>query len=70
MSITGLRQQVDINYLFTSGNEFNHLLESSGSVLIQGNLHHIGSSVVDEFGALVIGRELQQLLTQVIAKWI
>jgi hypothetical protein len=55
-------------YLFTTGDEFNHLLQSTGTMLISSNVNHGGSSVVDENRALVFGCKLKNLLAEVVAK--
>jgi len=55
-------------YLFMSGDEFNHLLQSAGSMLIKRNLDHLRSSVVNEDRTLFIIREFQQFLTEIVAK--
>lgn len=56
--------------LLLCGNEFNHLLQCSSSMLVQRDLDHLRSSVVDKRCTLLIVGELQQFLTQVISKGI
>jgi hypothetical protein len=55
-------------YLFTVGDVFNHLLQSTSTVLIGRNVNHRGSSIVNENRALLFGRKLKNLLTEVVAK--
>lgn len=39
-------------------------------MLVERDLDHLGSSVVNQSGALFIVGILQQLLAQIVAKWI
>jgi hypothetical protein len=52
------------------GEKFNHLLESSSSVLIEGDLNQLRRGVFDESSALLIVRIFKQLLAEIIAEWI
>jgi hypothetical protein len=54
--------------LLRSRNEFDHLLQSAGTVLVERNLDHGGCGCADENGALVIVGVLEQLLTEVVAE--
>ena len=58
----------DCLYLLASRNEFYHLLQCPSPMLIKCNLHHLWRSVVDQDGSLFIVGELEQFLTQIIAK--
>lgn len=39
-------------------------------MLVESNLDHLWCRIIDQNSALIIIRELEQLLTKVIAKWI
>ena len=56
--------------LFRSRNELNHLLQSTGSMLVKGNLDQLRGGVVDKCGALLIIGKLKKLLAQVVAEGI
>jgi hypothetical protein len=55
-------------YLLASGKKFDHLLQSSGTMLIQSDVHQTRSGSIDKYGTLLMVRELQKLLTEIIAK--
>src|ERR1700712_1048602 len=59
----------DLN-LLRSGNEFNHLLESSGSMLVKGYANQVNSSILDEDCTLIVVALLKKLLAEVIPKGI
>lgn len=46
----------------------NHLLQSSSSMLVLGNVDHVRGSVVDENGALLGSAMLQELLAQIVSE--
>jgi hypothetical protein len=48
----------------------NHLLESAGPVLVESNPNHVLRSVLYQNGSLVVVAELEELLAQIITKWI
>lgn len=54
--------------LLGSGDELDHLLESAGTMLVQRDLNKLGSSVVNEGGALLVVGVLKKLLAQVVAE--
>jgi hypothetical protein len=54
--------------LLWSVDEFDHLLKSAGSVLVQRDGDHLRGCVLDEHRALVIIGILEKLLAKVIAK--
>lgn len=51
-----------------SRNRLNHLLQCAGTMSILRNLHHLGGSVLNQHGALIVGTILEKLLAQVITK--
>lgn len=57
-------------YLVRLNDVFNHLLESSGAVLIQGNPNHVRGGIIDQNGVLVRIGVFKKLLDQIVAKWI
>jgi hypothetical protein len=54
--------------LLRRGNVLNHLLESPGSVLVQGNAGHVSGGILDQARALVVVAELKEFLAQIITK--
>jgi hypothetical protein len=54
--------------LLRGRNEFNHLLQSASTVLVERNLDHGGSGCADENSALSIVSVLEQLLAEVVAE--
>lgn len=56
--------------LLRGGDELNHLLQSSRSVLVQGDADQLWCSILDKNGTLLIVAELEKLLTEVVAEWI
>ena len=50
--------------------ELNHLLQSTGPMLVQSDLDHLGSCVGDEHSTLLVVGEFKQLLTQVVSEGI
>lgn len=59
----------DLN-LLRSRDEFDHLLQGAGAVLVEGDLDHRGRSCANENGALIVVGVLEQLLAKVVAKGI
>jgi len=57
-------------HLRWSGDEFDHLLQCSSAVLVQGDVDHVVGSTHDEVLAHVVIRELEELLTEIVAKGI
>jgi hypothetical protein len=62
---TVVRRSCSTN-LLASGNELDHLLEGTGTMLVQRDFDHVWSSVVDESGALIIVAVFEQLLAEVV----
>jgi hypothetical protein len=54
--------------LLRGGDEFNHFLQGSGSMLVQRNLNQARCSRLDEHGTLLIVCELEKPLAEIIAK--
>lgn len=54
--------------LLTGGEKLNHLLQRTGAVLVEGNLHQTRGSRVDEDGTLLVGGELEKLLAEVVTE--
>ena len=54
--------------LFGRADEFDHLLESTGAVAVQCDLHHLWSSSIDQDSTLIVIRELKELLAKVISE--
>lgn len=50
------------------GQEVDHLLNSSGSVHIQGNVDQVLGNRLADDTTLLVGRVLQQLLAKVVAE--
>lgn len=57
----------DLN-LLRSRDELDHLLQSAGTVLVEGDLDHRGSSCANENSTLIIVGVFEQLLTEIVAK--
>ncbi len=55
-------------YLLASGDKFDHLLQCSGSMLIECNFDHLRCRIVDENSSFLVVGVLQELLTEVIAE--
>ena len=54
--------------LLAGGDKFNHLLQSTGAMGIERNVHHFRSGIVDQHRALLVGGVLKQLLAKVVAE--
>ncbi len=54
--------------LLASGDELNHLLQGTRAMLIESNLDHRGSGIVDQDCTLLVGGELEKLLAKIISK--
>ena len=39
-------------------------------MLVERDLDHLWSSIIDQYRTLIVVGEFQQLLTEVVAKWI
>ena len=64
-------ESIDDGLNLTRGrNELNHLLQSSSTVLVESNANKVPGRILNENSSLLIVAVLQQLLTEVIAKWI
>lgn len=63
----GLDDEMD---LLRSVHILNHLLQGTSAMLIQGNADHILRRVLDQDGSLVIIAVLEELLAQIITKWV
>ena len=50
--------------------EFNHLLQRTSSMLVEGNANQVMRCVLDQNSALVIIAVLQQFLAEIVTKWI
>ena len=50
--------------------KFYHLLQSTRTMAVQSDLNHLRSGVVDQDRTLFIIREFEQLLAEIVAKWI
>ena len=57
----------DLN-LLRGRDELDHLLQSAGAMLVEGDLDHGRCSSTDENSALVVVGVLEQLLTEVVAE--
>ena len=55
-------------YLFTSGDELDHLLQSPSTMLIGSNINHGWSSIVDQNGALFLASKFKNLLAEVVSE--
>ena len=67
LAVESLDDQLD---LVRSRNEFDHLLQSASTMLVESNSDHLWRGTANEFGALLISGIFQELLTEVIAKGI
>lgn len=56
--------------LLSGGDALDHLLQRSGSVLVDGDILQSGGGIVDQDSSLLIVGKFEQLLAQVIAKGI
>jgi hypothetical protein len=56
--------------LTCGGDELNHLLESSGPVLVQSDVDKTRSSILHQDCTLLIIAKLEKLLAEVIAEWV
>lgn len=54
--------------LFGRRDEFYHLLQSPRAVAVQSDLDHLWSGVVDQDCTLLIIRELEKFLAEIVAK--
>lgn len=54
--------------LFRGGDELDHFLESSGTMLVQCNLHELGSGIIDQSSSLLVIGVLQKFLAEVVAE--
>lgn len=63
----GLDDEMD---LLRSVHKLNHLLQSSCTVLVQSNADHVVGCILDEDGSFVVIAELEELLAQIITKWV
>lgn len=50
--------------------EFNHLLKSTGAVLVERNRSESRRCGIDQSGTLLVVAVLEQLLTKIVAEWI
>jgi hypothetical protein len=60
----------DCLYLTGRGDEFDHLLQCSGTVLVESNANKVMRGVLNENSALLVVTVLKKLLAEVVAKWI
>lgn len=56
--------------LTRGGDEFNHLLQSPSSMLVEGNADEIAGGLLDENSALLVIAILQELLAEVVTEGI
>lgn len=54
--------------LLTSRNELDHLLQGTSTVLVQRDLDHVRSGIVDEDCALLIIAVFKQLLAEIVTE--
>lgn len=54
--------------LLASGDKLNHLLQGTRAMLIESNLDHRGSGIVDQDCTLLVGGKFEKLLAKIISK--
>lgn len=63
----GLDDEMDLLWCI---HKLNHLLQSSCAMLIQSNANHVVGCILDEDSPFVVIAELEELLAQIITKWV
>lgn len=56
--------------LVFSAHKFDHLLQCAGSMLVESDADKFMRGIFDQDGAFVIVAELEELLTEIVAKWV
>lgn len=64
----GVERNNDNGNLLRGRQELNHLLDSTGTVHVQGNVDQLGRNILNNDGALLVAAKLQQLLAQIVAE--
>jgi len=53
-----------------AGDELDHLLEGTSTVLVESNLDHLRRRTLDESSALLVVGVFEELLAEIIAEWV